>query len=292
MQKMLLAVVSTLIVGVVGAPQTALADHPCPMERVGEDRLRAYESDLQTRANQERVSRQMPSIAPDPDITRAAREHARRMAEEGRVYHNPEYRDADRYGAAYIDEIVTRSCSPHGAHDNFMGSPAHRDALLTPEWTQGGVGVASGEQGMLYVVEAFAQPKRQTSAKPAGPVETPPAPRDPSPAAPTVNQERAPRQAEPSAPPPTPAPTATPAPEAEVRVEAAPFHRVERGPEPASPRTESDEAGFRMAMTGWWAAGLFAWSMLWALFGPGGPRKRRTRRLREPAGPDVQADVS
>lgn len=276
--------VAVALCSVVLTPLRASADDLCPRERVPEAELRRHEGELLERINRERVSRDLGTIAVDGMIAGIAREHAGRMAASGRVYHNPEYEDASRVGAEHVGEVPANGCSVRDVHELVMGSPADRATVLVPEWSEGGVGIASNDAGKLFVVEAFAQPEQRPAA-PARQVEPPPAPSEPSPATPTIAEERGSDRAVVRTPAPTAEPAATPAPAVEVRVEAAPFRRVERGPEPASPRMEPHEAGSRVAPAGWWVAGLFAWSMLWALFGPGGPRKRRTRRLREPAGP-------
>lgn len=263
---------------VVTVGASARAGHPCPMERASEAELRAAEGELLGHLNRERTARGMGSIAVDGRIADVARGHARRMAAEGRVYHNPEYRDASRYDAAYIDEVVTNDCSAHGAHENFMGSPSHRGALLTAGWTHGGIGVGSDEAGMLFVVEAFAQRKAPPAPAPPAPVQPPPAPVS----APAV--EATPASTPEAARTPVPTPSVAPTP-SEVAVGLAPvgFERVDvpEAPEVAAASVGTGDVGVGTA--GWSVALLLQWGLLLAVFGPGGPRKRRTHRP-EPVG--------
>lgn len=67
--------------------------------------------------------------------------------------------------------------------------------------------------------------------------------------------------------------------EVQVRVDAMPFRRVEQAPRPVSPQSDIDQVGLRSTLAGWAAAGLFAWSVLWALLSSGGLRKWWARRL-------------
>ena len=96
--------------------------------------------------------------------------------------------------------------SPVQIHEGFMASPGHRANILTPNWTDGGVGAYAadgvdylGQQGNPRVyTELFIQLK---SAAPPPPTPAPTQPPAPPPPAPTQP---------PAPPPPTPKPTAQP----------------------------------------------------------------------------------
>lgn len=157
-----------LVMGMVLAGTSALpvarADDLCPMERVPEERLRRHESELLSLINRERASRGLQTISVHGQVVSVAREHAWRMASEGRVYHNPSYQEASFAGVESVGEVPANGCSVRDVHDLVMGSPADRSTMLVPEWSEGGVGMASNDAGKLFVVEAFAQPLATTAA--------------------------------------------------------------------------------------------------------------------------------
>lgn len=181
--------------------------------------------------NKERTSRGLAPFTRRADVDAIAVGHSGRMAAAGTIWHNDDYftpATKDRLQAAYLGENVARNADIEDMHRRLMNSPHHRDNILSPRFSQVGVGVAVGENGGLFGTENFLQPR---SPKPAS---APPAPK------PKPKPVERPRAA-----PPAPAPPVAP-------VEAAPmefaFPAMEMAgvdqPGPLPTRSSSRSAGF------------------------------------------------
>lgn len=273
--------------GIGGGAGAAYADHPCPMEPATSSQLRARESELLGLVNDERASRGLRRISVHSKILKIARDHAKRMAEEGRVYHNDDYQ-ASRVGMEATGEVPANGCSVHAIHELVLGSPADRGTMLVEEWAVGGVGMASDEGGMLYAVEAYAQPKTKTAEPtPAAKAPAPPPAPVRTPSATAAGSVPEPAPARPEVEPATP----RPAPQREVAVGEVRFEPVE---EEASGPAASKGAG--PGERSQWSTPLVAavllliWGLLQVVFfprpatvrsageGPPPPRAARSRR--------------
>ena len=199
--RVLLVATAVLAAGAVGRAADA-AD--CPFEPIAESTLRSYEADLLRMLNRERRSRGIAEVAANGGLASIAREHARRLAAEGRLAHNESFlMHPEAVGARAVGEVTAYGgCTPDRPHEILMGSAAHRSTMLGGAWTEAGIGLASTDGGTLYVVEDFLEPAAQAP--------------DPAPAL------------APLAPPPAPAAPAS-----------APSRPADR-PEPAQPATEDD----------------------------------------------------
>ena len=173
-----------------------------------------FEAEFVRLAGRERSAAGLPAYAERADLADVARRWARRMAAEGRLYHNPRLGDeVDNWQA--VGENVGRGPSVDDIHRAFMDSADHRREILSTDFTEVGVGVAIAADGEIWVAEVFRQPMA-AAAKPA------PAPAAaPAPAPAAVAPRPAPRAARavaprPEAAPATPAaPAAAPAPPVE-----------------------------------------------------------------------------
>lgn len=149
------------------------------------------------RIGQERQARGLGSLVVAADLQAVARRHAQRMADRGEPYHNPDLA-SEVQGWDLLGENVGRGWDADGLHQAFMDSPTHRDIIVSPRFTEVGVGVVRTSDGQMWVVEVFRQPASQPA--PASPAAAPapaPPPQPPAPpAAPAV--------------PPAPAPAPTP----------------------------------------------------------------------------------
>lgn len=118
------------------------------------------------------------------------------MAERDDPYHNPQL-GQEVQGWDMVGENVGVGWEVDGLHRAFMDSSTHRDIILAPQFTEIGVGVLTGRDGRLWVVEVFRDPTAEpTTVAPAGaPPATPPtsAPSRPAPieAAPVATVEPA-----------------------------------------------------------------------------------------------------
>jgi hypothetical protein len=118
---------------------------------------------LLSAANQERAARGLPLLQRDPQLARAAAQHAQVMAEHASISHQfPGEPELSSRGAAaglafsLISENVAQAPSAVQIHDMWMHSPAHRANLLDPQVDVVGIRVIARE-GELYAVEDFAK---------------------------------------------------------------------------------------------------------------------------------------
>jgi uncharacterized protein YkwD len=138
-----------------------------PGGEVLDDIANSDEAALLRLINQERAQRNLPELAADATLTRAAREHSRYMAERGGLTHAEPLpgrtNHIERYLAAGGDtacaargmaENVAGECSLSLAHGRLMGSPGHRRNILNPLYGRAGVGVCRSK-GAIYVTEMF-----------------------------------------------------------------------------------------------------------------------------------------
>ena len=91
-------------------------------------------------------------------ITTIAREQARRMADQGTLYHNPRL-TAEVPNWRHVGENVGMGPAPVTIHRAFMSSPSHRANILSREFTRVGVGAVE-RNGYVWVAEVFKTPRR------------------------------------------------------------------------------------------------------------------------------------
>lgn len=138
--------------------------------RVQSDRIARMESRITDQINQIRAEKHLNRLETSPDIARVARKYARRMVIEDFFSHYGPAGDsvADRVKEAGLDyrmvgENIFGSYNmddPAGAAvKKWMQSPGHRKNILTPEFTQTGVGI--WKEGDRYrFVQVFMKPAR------------------------------------------------------------------------------------------------------------------------------------
>jgi len=100
----------------------------------------------------------LPALADDPAIDHVAFGWSDRMAASGRLEHNPRYGDevfAARPEATTAGEVVGRGPEPRPIFDEFLRSPAHRDAILRPAFTHATVGCVRDGGGQVWVTANF-----------------------------------------------------------------------------------------------------------------------------------------
>lgn len=126
------------------------------------------ESELATLINQQRVSAGLPELAWQNQLAGAAREHSLDMACNNIFSHTGSDGSSpfDRiiqqgYSYSYAGEnIYAGSSSAQAAFDAWMASPAHHDIMLSPTYTQIGIGYAydAGSTYGGYFTAVFATP--------------------------------------------------------------------------------------------------------------------------------------
>ena len=116
--------------------------------------------------NAERAKAKLPPLAPNPLLFQAARAHSANMAKKGEMKHvldgkGPEQRlddvhyDFHKYGenigwsdGASLPEIMK----------GWMDSTAHREHILSPDFTEIGIGIARNDKGDVYYTQDFGAP--------------------------------------------------------------------------------------------------------------------------------------
>jgi hypothetical protein len=133
------------------------------------DSTTVAEQYLLSAANQERAARNLPLLHRDPNLARAAAQHAQAMAAHAAISHQfPGESELSSRGASMgvafslISENVAEAPSAVQIHDMWMHSPGHRANLLDPAVDAVGIRVIS-RNGQLYAVEDFARIVPSTS---------------------------------------------------------------------------------------------------------------------------------
>jgi Cysteine-rich secretory protein family len=147
------------LAAVVALPPCAVAQHSNPLP----DIPTVAEQYLLAAANQERAARNLPLLHRDPQLARAAAQHAQAMAAHGSISHQfaGEPALANRgasLGVAFsrISENVAEAPSAVQIHEMWMNSEGHRANLLDPAIDAAGIRVIA-RNGELYAVEDFAK---------------------------------------------------------------------------------------------------------------------------------------
>ncbi|HEX4488434.1 MAG TPA: CAP domain-containing protein [Terriglobales bacterium] len=133
------------------------------------------ESELLDLANRARAKDDLPPFKMDPDLVKAARDHATAMAQHQQLSHQfsgePEL--GHRLAAAsslFLQEAaenVAMADSVDRVHESLMHSPPHRENLLHPSYNVVGFGVVRKGR-MLYVVQDFGHSLPNPSAQSSG----------------------------------------------------------------------------------------------------------------------------
>ena len=127
----------------------------------------ADESSIFQLVNREREKAGLGDIQWDPKAAEVARRYAERMADQKFFAHvdpdgNTAVQRAERDGLrrwSRIGENLFACDWNRGftslAVKGWMRSPSHRQNILDPNWTSGGVGMAEAQDGTIYVVQIF-----------------------------------------------------------------------------------------------------------------------------------------
>lgn len=126
-------------------------------------------ADVASLTNGNRIEGGLPSLSVSPLLTEAAQLKAEDMAKNSYYAHiSPDGKSPlywlNLVGYKYLnagENLVIDRTTSEQAVDAWMNSPDHRENILRPQFTEIGVGVASGRyqgQDTIYVVEEFGTP--------------------------------------------------------------------------------------------------------------------------------------
>jgi uncharacterized protein YkwD len=138
---------------------------PPPEQLAG---LTALEAEILQRVNDERIKAGKPALKLSARLAVVARGHSYDMAMRRYLAHaSPEGTGpAERVGGVgigyqalgenvYMDEDRDTGGLARRAVDAWLKSPEHRENLLSPQFTETGVGVARSSEGSFYVTQDF-----------------------------------------------------------------------------------------------------------------------------------------
>jgi uncharacterized protein YkwD len=130
-------------------------------------RLSPEEQKLLDLTNAERKEAKLAPVVPNPLLFKVARAHSANMARQEKCDHyldgkKPRERVTESgykwrftgenlaYGDVDLEDVMK----------GWMASPKHRDNIVKSEYTEIGLGLARGENGITYYTQVFATPPR------------------------------------------------------------------------------------------------------------------------------------
>ncbi len=161
----------------------ALEELPIPQIMGARSAFQEYDSSYDARAENEllvlanrvRAKDDLKPLKMDPDLTKAAREHAAAMAQHQQLSHQfsgepplgPRLAAVSSLFLQEAAENVAMADSVDRVHDSLMHSPPHRENLLHPSYNVVGFGVVRKGR-MLYVVQDFGHSVSRVAPSKAG----------------------------------------------------------------------------------------------------------------------------
>jgi uncharacterized protein YkwD len=116
--------------------------------------------------NKARKENDLKPLTPDPRLFEAARKHSANMARQNKMDHildgkNPFDRiKAAGYKYGYAGENVAFGNIPiEETFKGWMDSPPHRKNILSPHFTQIGLGRVENAEGIAYYTQVFGSPR-------------------------------------------------------------------------------------------------------------------------------------
>jgi len=127
------------------------------------------ESDLFAAVNETRVEHGLHAVALNPELSKVARAHSVDMARrhffdhrspEGKTSADRVRRSALRFSALGENLHKSRGTDDpvQAAVSGWLASPGHRETMLTGSYLETGVGVAIGDDGVVYFTQLFRTP--------------------------------------------------------------------------------------------------------------------------------------
>lgn len=132
---------------------------------------------LVERLNSLRASRGLAPLTVDPELSAVARSWSARMAQEGRLSHNPDLPAQAPPRWVMLGEAVGAGADADAVHESLAASGVHHRTMTDPHFDAVGVGTAVAGDGRLFATLDFL-----ASAAPAGASAAPAPPAGASPA--------------------------------------------------------------------------------------------------------------
>jgi uncharacterized protein (TIGR03000 family) len=115
--------------------------------------------------NKEREKMGLGALTWDPKLNRAARGHSINMARKNLLAHEldgkgpPErIKEVGYRVRTFGENCGVGSKTPAAAVQMWMNSPPHKENILTGEFTETGIGIATGKAGAKFYTQVFAAP--------------------------------------------------------------------------------------------------------------------------------------
>ena len=164
----------------------ALLSAPLLVVALAPSALAGPSDDLLSQTQAARAQAGLPGYASAGDLGSVAQQHAAQMAASGTLDHNPGLA-SDVCCWIALGENVGEGSSVDAVEQASLNSPDHRANILSPSYTEIGIGTAYAADGTLFVDEVFRQP----TGAPA-PVSAPAPPERSAPAAASRSSFRVP----------------------------------------------------------------------------------------------------
>lgn len=143
--------------------------HPLSGDQPAPVKLTEDEQAILDATNRAREKEGLPPLRLDAALAKAAREHAKNMAGQGKMAHvldgkKPEERVKDAgYDYSWTGENIAwaTDLDPAGTVKGWMNSPHHRENILRKQFREIGIGIARSAKGEYYYAQVFGSPRRR-----------------------------------------------------------------------------------------------------------------------------------
>lgn len=130
------------------------------------DSVKSLENEVIRLVNVERAKAGLQQLTQNWELSRVARYKSQDMIDKGYFAHNsPTYgspfKMMESFGIRFSaagENIAMGQQSPAQVMNAWMNSPGHRNNILSPSFTQIGVGLAKDKKGRMYWTQMFIKP--------------------------------------------------------------------------------------------------------------------------------------
>lgn len=141
------------------------AEDPTPKKDEEALQLSKAEQAMVDLTNAERKKQNLGPLSVDATLMTMARDHSAHMARLNMLSHELEGRSLQKritesgYKALrYGENVAFGQRTPGEAVTGWMHSPGHKANILTPDFTQIGVGLVKAKNGRMYYTQVFGNP--------------------------------------------------------------------------------------------------------------------------------------